>query len=522
MRSGSRAAKYSKLVALAGCIGLLGTTSGIASGSRTSARGISLVNISNLTVNSASAFHRLAVSRVDPDLVAVAWREYGLPINTNAAIGDRIADCHVSVSTDGGNTFRDTNLMPILRQNTGDPELPTEPEPGLWFCNAPWVTIGDDGTIYAGGSMFTPLGDRNWFPARGTDAPKQGRALVTVSRDNGRTWSAPTFGIKISNFAPGLTGLACSDNLPCVSDPPGTDQWHTPWDGAFGVAAPRTGTFYSNAGSYVAASDDRAQTFGTVHRIEVPGWAFSRGKIDASGNKIVMPIIASTTPLGATCPCLGVATSADKGATWTAKLVAEADEFNPSGTGDTAHYPPAAADPNDPRKYAVAAYTSDRRSMQVFSTDNDGRTWKRAAVGPVPTDETVARAGKISAGYTSDGRILAVWRAFYAPDDPTVPGGPGAFDTYAALLQGNSFGPTIRVSPESSRYPTRTTMGAGTPFAANYNLNNGGGDFSTFITGNHRFAFVGFPFAPGDPDESVLDTYLAKIPLSMMEGRHGR
>lgn len=483
---------------------------------------IELVNLSNFTVNSASAFHRVSVSRSDPNLVAVAWRDYRLPIDTNADAPDRHAECHVSVSTDGGKTFHDTNLMPMLREDTGDPELPTEPEPGLWGCNAPWVSIGDDRTIYAGGAMFTPLGDRNWYPERGTDAPKQGRAMATTSQDDGQTWSSPTFGIKISNFAPGVTGLNCSDNLPCVSSPDGTDQWHTPWDGAMGVVAPRSGTFYSNAGNYLAASEDGAQTFGPVYRVEVPGWTFSRGKIDASGDKLVVPIIASSTPLGATCPCLGVATSTDKGATWTAKLIAEAGEFDPSGTGDTAHYPPAAVDPNVPGKYAVTAYNPDHRSMQVFFTVNDGRTWKSAAVGAVPTDETVARAGKIGVGYTSDGKILAVWRAFYEPDDPTVAGGPGWFDTYAALLHGNSFGPTIRVSPESSKYPTRTTMGAGTPFAANYNLNNGGGDFSTFITGNHRFAFVGFPYAPGDPDESALDTYFARIPLTMMQGPRAR
>jgi hypothetical protein len=129
------------------------------------------------------------VSRTDPNLVAVAWRKYGLPINTNADVGERTADCHVSVSTDGGRTFHDTNLMPILREHTGDPELPTEPAPGLWYCNWSWVSIGDDRTIYAGGAMFTPLGDRDWYPERGTDAPKQGRALVTVSRDDGQTWS---------------------------------------------------------------------------------------------------------------------------------------------------------------------------------------------------------------------------------------------------------------------------------------------------------------------------------------------
>ena len=61
-------------------------------------------------------------------------------------------------------------------------------------------------------------------------------------------------------------------------------------------------------------------------------------------------------------------------------------------------------------------------------------------------------------------------------------------------------------------------MGAMVPNAADYNLNNGGGDFSTFITGDHQFAFVGFPYAPGDPDTGALDTYFAKIPLTMMQG----
>ena len=268
----------------------------------------------------------------------------------------------------------------------------------------------------------------------------------------------------------------------------------------------------------MAPSDDGAKTFGLAQEIDVSGWTFSSGKIDASGDALVVPFIASVTPVSATCPCLGVATSTDKGATWRAQLIAQAGEFNSSGTGDTAHYPFAAADPHVPWKYAVAVYTSDRTSMQVFWTDDDGDTWNHAAVGPVPVAETVARAGKIGVGYTSDGKILAVWRAFYAPDNPNVAGGPGAFDTFAALLHGDHFGPTVRVSPQSSKYPTRTTIGPTGPNVASYNLNNGGGDFSTFITGNHQFAFVGFPYAPGDPNTSALNTYFAKIPLTMMQG----
>jgi hypothetical protein len=482
-------------------------------------QGISLVNISQTSEFFTTAVPQVAVSRVDPNLIAVAWRKYGLPINTNAGAnpGERTADCHVAVSTDGGQTFTGTDLMPILRQRT-DPEMPTQPEPGLFYCNWSWVSIGDDRTIYAGGAMFTALGDIGW-PGRPSNAPKQGRASVTTSSDDGHTWSPPTLGIKISHFAPGLTGLGCSNVLPCVSTPGGTDQWHTPWDNAMGVAASGSTTFYSKAGSHVVASEDRAQSFGTVYQIQVPGWTFSAGPLAAAGDLMVTPIIATLTPLQATCPCLGVATSTDRGATWSAQIFAQASEFNSSAAGDTARYPFAAMDPRNPSRYAVAAYTPDRKSVQVYWTENDGENWRNAAVGPIPSSgplpitAPIARAGKIGLGYTTDGKLLVVWRVFQAPDNPNVPGGPGKFDTLAALLHGDSFGPTIRVSPKSSTYPIGTTVGAGVPNAADYQLNNGGGDFSTWITGNQQFALVAFPYAPGG---LVLDTYFAKIPLSIM------
>ena len=501
-------------------LAVLGTHYGAAwAGPMLTWQGISLVNISQTSEFFTTGVPQVAVSRVDPNLIAVAWRKYGLPINTNAGAnpGERTADCHVSVSTDGGQTFTDTNLMPILRQRT-DPEMPTQPEPGLFYCNWSWVTIGDDRTIYAGGAMFTALGDIGW-PGRPSTAPKQGRASVTTSHDDGRTCSPPSLGIKISHFAPGLTGLGCSNVLPCVSTPGGTDQWHTPWDNAMGVAAPGTTMFYSLAGGYLVASDDRAQSFGTVYRVNVPGWTFSTGKLDAAGDVLVMPIIATSTPLQATCPCLGVVTSRNRGATWSPRIIAQASEFNSSGTGDTARYPFAAIDPRNPSRYAVAAYTPDRKSVQAFWTQNDGDTWTKAAVGAIPTTgplpitAPIARAGKIGLGYTTDGRLLVVWRVFEAPDNPNVAGGPGKFNTLAALLHGDSFGPTIRVSPKWSMYPIGTTVGAGVPNAADYNLNNGGGDFSTWITGNQQFALVAFPYAPGG---SAMDTYFAKIPLSIM------
>ena len=81
--------------------------------------------------------------------------------------------------------------------------------------------------------------------------------------------------------------------------------------------------------------------------------------------------------------------------------------------------------------------------------------WAEDVLGELGAERRVVAACL----YSSDGKILAVWRAFYAPDNPNVAGGPGAFDTFAALLHGDHFGPTVRVSPQSSKYPTRTTIG---------------------------------------------------------------
>jgi hypothetical protein len=39
---------------------------------------------------------------------------------------------------------------------------------------------------------------------------------------------------------------------------------------------------------------------------------------------------------------------------------------------------------------------------------------------------------------------------------------------------------------------------------------------SSPATTNSRF--VGFPYAPGDPNTSALDTYFARIPLKLMRG----
>ena len=117
---------------------------------------------------------------------------------------------------------------------------------------------------------------------------------------------------------------------------------------------------------------------------------------------------------------------------------------------------------------------------------------------PVPADVPVASVNIVSTGYTSDGRVLVTWRGFK---------NPGAFNTFVAMLDGDTFGPTVKVSPELSIYPPLT-------YAGNYGNGNGAGDYTTWVTGNTDKVFVAFPFAPAGV---VEDTVLAEVPLNLLK-----
>jgi hypothetical protein len=421
---------------------------------------VTLTNISKNTAKFASVFPQVAVSRSNPNLVAVAWRRYNLPIDTNALREDRVAECHVAISKNDGKSFTDRNMMDVLRTPGGDGQ------PLLWGCNAPWVAIASDGTMYFGGALFTAGGVIQ-------TEPKAGRAGVSVSIDGGATWSKMVPGIMIDRFVPGMTGLNG-----------GMNQEDTPWDGANGIVDPITGTFYSSAGSYLSASGDKGKTFGKVYE--------GRGTASAAFGTVVAAHNVATRP-DATCPCLVLSTTADKGQTWTDSLVAQATAWSSTGT---VRYPIAAASPTKAGNYAIVVYQPDHRSVKVYYTTDGAKTWKTATPKPVPANVPVTSVNQADVNYTSDGRIVVTWRGFR---------NPGAFNTFVALLDGDTFGPTVKVSPELSEYPPLT-------YAGNYAL--GAGDFATWITANNTDAFVAFPFSP---EGVVLDTYLATVPLSLLK-----
>ena len=423
--------------------------------------GIELTNLSHSTPKQFAAFPLVAVNRGNPNLVAVAWRLYNAPTNTGALEKDRQSECHVSISKDGGKNFTHPKLLPYFQtKKEGD-------DPHFWGCNAPWVNLATDGTIYVGGSLFSGV------TGMASD-PRQGRAGVSVSTDGGASWSKMAYGITIANFAPGVKGLGGGMTL-----------IDTPFDGANGVVDPITGTFYSTVGGWVSASSDKGKSFSPVY-------STGGGTLTAAfGVAATAHIVNDTTTFpGAQCPCLAFGQSTDKGQTWKHTLVAEKDQFNPTGT---VRYPVTAADPAHRGHFAIAVYAPDHQSVKVYYTADDGKNWKVAAPKPGPATVPVANVNMTSPGYTSDGHLLVTWRAF---------NNMGAFNTFVAMMEGDSFGPTVKVSAERSAYPVAITLG-------NYL-----GDFSTWVQGNDSAAFVAFPYAPGG---AVLDVYLAKVPLSLLK-----
>ena len=430
--------------------------------------GIQLINISKVAHDKyQSVFPWVVVSRSDPKLVAVAWRQWGLPLDTDSP--NFIAECHVAISHDGGHSFTDTDLMKYLRTAGGDNgpyHADAQGMPRLNGCNAPYAAIANDGTIYAGGSVYTTLGTLPPLPRL-----KAGRVGVSVSKDSGKSWSPIKVGIRLDRLADGLTGL----NGGMEPNP------DTPWDGAGGVVDPQTGTFYTATGRYIAATDDKGESFGTVYA--------SRGTASAAFGTL---IAANTVQerADAKCPCLVLSTSTGKGKSWTDHLVAQADQYNATGQ---VRYPIAAANPAKAGSYAIGVYAPDQKSVKVYYSDDYGQNWKMAAPRPVPASVLYpAGVRQVDVGYTSDGHVLVTWRTWR---------NAAAHNSFVAMMTGDSFGPTVKITPELSIDPPSS-------LDTWYN-----GDFTNWVVGNNTDAFVAFVFAPKGQNE---DTWLARVPLSLL------
>ncbi len=465
-----------------------------------------LVNLTNNETDVASCFSIFAVNPNNPDQIAVAWRRYGLPTNTKAGIGEWVGEFHLSVSEDGGETFTEVDMMPYVRAVQKVDGLPEEEEYSLWFCNGPWAAYGADGTLYCGAICYT-ANDKN-----DPEHPRQGRCLVITSNDNGKTFNDATFGMRLDNFGEDAVAEAVSAgrNRPSTTGipegQPGTDPWHTPWDGCGAAASATSDLFISFCGGNLVASHDGAQTYELVHHVKFPeGWngnvgLLNCGTLSIDGSTIIAPvIITETTDENVEIGSVGVVTSDDDGVTWSEPMIAaQGSEVSVASSLMQIRTPITAVSPVDPGHWAIAVYTPDHLRAKVLYTEDAGETWNSAETPFIEGYDDYKEAREVAVGYTTEGELVVTYRGFKTWCN---------YYTFAALLNENGeFAKTVLAAPEISTFPYETTQG-------NYNRNNGSGDFCGFVNGTAEYCIVDFPYSP---DGVALDQYLAFIPLDFM------
>ena len=429
------------------------------------------LDLSHLSGRYTAGVPMIALGRGGRDVVVI-WRAFSLPLweprDRSIAGHTPEANCYVSVSRDGGRTFRNAPL-----------HLTSADMPG---CNAVFAVTGPDGAIHAGGSIFA------WgAPEKGGTWP--GHVAFATSRDGGNTFGAAVVAVgtdTLDRFDPGI--------VPVVPETP------TPWDGGRAAVDPQTGTLFvsgsraippgrpEHAQRYITASHDGGKTFGAIHALDSGDWPEKwDGDFAASHGTLAAAYVAASVPRpGVDCPCVVFETSTDDGATFARRLVASAAEFT---TKELVHYPEVAADPSRAGRFALTLVSADRSKVKVFITRDSGATWKTAIPQQPPGVKVVSRPGL---GFSPDGRLIVAWRGMELDV---------RYGVYAAAVDKGGAGPVTRISAAVSTYP---------PEVAHHHLD--GGDFVTWVSASREAAYFAWQGAP----KGVSQVSYARLPLSAL------
>jgi hypothetical protein len=152
--------------------------------------------------------------------------------------------------------------------------------------------------------------------------------------------------------------------------------------------------------------------------------------------------------------------------------------------------PQLAADPSRPGRFAIMALTEDNSEMQVFLTEDYGKTWK----GPVRAGSTPgATILKPDMNYSPRGELAVMWLAVY-PDR--------TYSCWSAVSHdgGRQFSPSLQVSRGPS--PPRQSI-------KNRGNNWDGDDLSTIAVDND---YVHIVWADGRA--GFLGDWYARVPLA--------
>ncbi|HTY93717.1 MAG TPA: carboxylesterase family protein [Steroidobacteraceae bacterium] len=422
-----------------------------------------ILNI-NLSANGpalAASVPDIALNPRDPHQIAVVWRFVAL--DDALAAGESGSLCHLSVSTDGGSSFADSQV------DWGLPDTP--------HCNAPFVDFGGAGDLYIGATLVGLNGK-----------PPIGRAVVRRSLDDGRTWSRTVDAIGTDTQERFEPNAAIAQ-----------DARYTPWDGARGVVDRETGTVFVSGGypappggkehsqRFYTASSDGGGSFGPIRAYGNVEWPQRwDSHLVAAHGRLAFAYIAGAVPQpSAACPCVVFASSADRGTTLQRHFVTAVTQLD-----TLVHYPALAAHPYLKDTYALALVSEDARQVLALTSSDDGASWKTSIVRQ-PQD--VVRVSRPALAFTPEGALVVLWRGYHVDQ---------SYDVYVAVGAGpEHLVAPVRLSLASSRVPA----GLASQYAVR-------GDFINVVAADSHFVHAAWT----DWRNGSASVYYGRVPLARL------
>jgi len=349
-----------------------------------------------------------------------------------------------------------------------------------------FVGAGKDGTLFIGAMNFFPL---NASPEM-LELEKEprpgllfGATDIAWSIDDGKTWSTPTHVMgqynKQEDYAPGVKPVFLGK---------------TPYDRPFLITDHSTGTIYipgSGSGgepphgeTFFRASRDNGKTWSPIYSSDSLDYPGGGGRPVAANGVVAVAYNASSAPAstGAKCPCLVFGLSRDEGKTFDRHIVTLPG--NGPVTGGT-----LAADQSHPGRFALRTITA-RTEMQVYLTDDYGKTWTGPAVAARVPGTTI---GKSDMAYSPRGELAVMWTAVN-PD--------GTYTAWSAVSHdgGSKFSEPLQVSHGTS--PPRSSI--------KERGNNWDGDDLASVTADNDFVHIVW----ADGRAGFLGSWYGRVPLS--------
>ena len=358
-----------------------------------------------------------------------------------------------------------------------------------------FVGAGAHGTLFIGAMNFFPLNATPEMLVQERE-PDPGLLFgftdIASSKDEGKTWSTPAHVMGQSNsqaeYGPGLKPLF---------------RGKTPYDRPFLITDQSTGTIYipgNGSGgepphreTFLRASRDNGKTWGLIYAYDSLDYPQGdRASRPAAANGVLgVAYVASSVPSneGGKCPCLVFGASRDEGKTFERHVVKyelpQQQGFNGGGN------PSLAADPSHPGRFAVMTLTAGNTEMQVYVTDDYGKTWK----GPVHAGSTPgATILRPDIAYSPRGELAVMWLAVNAADQ--------TYTCWSAVSHdgGSAFSRSLQVSEGVS--PPRSAI-------KDRGNNWDGDDLSSVVADND---YVHIVWADGRA--GFLGAWYARVPLA--------